>query len=417
MTPTLRTGRLELRPCAPEHEADFVRLFSDPSVTRWMGMPSADVRTVFRRAFTDEHRVTWDSWSVYEDDAYVGHVELKPSPNAQVDGYELVYALVPAAWGRGIGAEVAATVTEYGLRTLGLSMVNATVDPENVRSLALLHKLGYEDVRELVDDEDGTSSRLLTKQAGGSTPITEHRGEWGEAVIEPSALLRRVPEMPERMVLCFFREVIDNLADAPTIKTLTWAHGGHDIRRIEVRGEPVGVLHPGVGAPLAAGLLEEAIAYGGRTFVAVGGCGALVPELALGHAIVPTAAIRDEGTSYHYLPPSRTVEIDPAVVSAARKVLERHAVPYVTGVTWTTDAPYRETPDIVGRRRDDGAIVVEMETAAFAAVARRRGVAFGQLLYAGDTLAGETWDSRAWWRAHHVRESMFRLATEIALEL
>lgn len=248
-------------------------------------------------------------------------------------------------------------------------------------------------------------------------PITEDR-TWGPAIIEPALRRRPDPEMPERVVLCFFREVVERIArEATVVARLDWAHAIHEIYRIEVGGRPLGVMHPGVGAPLAAGLMEGAIAHGGRRFVAVGGCGVLVPDLVLGHVIVPTTAIRDEGTSYHYLPPSRTIDVDSDAVATAVKVLERHGTPHVTGMTWTTDAPYRETLEIVQRRRDEGAIAVEMETSAFAAVAQRREVAFGQLLYAGDTLAGETYDDRAWWSAHDVRETLFWLAAEVALEL
>ena len=59
---------------------------------------------------------------------------------------------------------------------------------------------------------------------------------------------------------------------------------------------------------MAAAFLEQAIARGCRHFAVCGGAGALVPELVLGHVIVPTAAVRDEGTSYHYLAPAREVE-------------------------------------------------------------------------------------------------------------
>lgn len=261
---------------------------------------------------------------------------------------------------------------------------------------------------------------VATEQApiAEQAPITEHRGDWGPAVIEPSEQSRPRPDMPAAVVLCFFREVIDRVvAGAPVVAAPRWAHATHEIWRIDVGGKPLAVMHPGVGAPLAAGLLEQAIAYGGTRFVAVGGCGALMPDLALGHVIVPTAAIRDEGTSYHYLPPARTVEVEPRAVATARTVLDRHEAPYVTGLTWTTDAPYRETLEVVGRRRAEGAVAVEMETAAFAAVAQRRQVTFAQLLYAGDSLAGETYDTRNWWAAHDVREALFWLAAEVALEL
>lgn len=164
MTPTLRTSRLVLRPYVPGDEDDFVALLEDETVTRWMGMPDAAVRTVFRRSFGPDSKVDWDLWAVLEDGRYVGHAELKPSPTPLVDGHELVYALSPAAWGRGLGTEVATTVTEYGLRVLGLPEVHATVAPDNAASLVLLRKLGYVDVRDLVED-DGEVARLLTRQA------------------------------------------------------------------------------------------------------------------------------------------------------------------------------------------------------------------------------------------------------------
>src|SRR6476620_2263356 len=83
--------------------------------------------------------------------------------------------------------------------------------------------------------------------------------------------------------------------------------GTHPVFEVELLGQPVGVALAGVGAPLAAAWLDELIALGGRAFIAAGGAGVLVPGLVVGHVIVPTAAIRDEGTSYHYLPASRDV--------------------------------------------------------------------------------------------------------------
>ena len=172
--------------------------------------------------------------------------------------------------------------------------------------------------------------------------------------------------------------------------------GRNPVYELEFDGRRLALVHPGVGAPLAAAFLEEMIARGCRTFVACGGAGVLVPDVALGHVVVPTAAIRDEGTSYHYLPAAREVEPTRQAVDAIVATLERHHVPYVTGKTWTTDGLYRETRGKVERRVAEGCLTVEMEAAAFFAVAAFRGVSFGQLLYAGDDLSGDAWDERGW---------------------
>ena len=101
--------------------------------------------------------------------------------------------------------------------------------------------------------------------------------------------------------------------EADQVGELRAAHGSHPIWRIRRNGHDVAVLHPGVGASLAAGFLEEAIVLGARKVVACGGCGVLSPDVQAGQVIVPTEAVRDEGTSFHYLPASRTVAADPEV--------------------------------------------------------------------------------------------------------
>lgn len=137
-----------------------------------------------------------------------------------------------------------------------------------------------------------------------------------------------------------------------------------------------------------------------------------MPDLVLGHAVVVDSAVRDEGTSFHYLAPSRVVEADAAGVSALQQTLKAAGVPFVTGRSWTTDAFYRETRSRVERRVAEGCIMVEMEASAFMAVARFRRVRFAQLLYAGDSLAAPTWDERRWTTATSVRERLFWLAAD-----
>ena len=183
-------------------------------------------------------------------------------------------------------------------------------------------------------------------------------------------------------MLCFYSEILAALPpEADQVGELQAAHGSHPIWRIRRNGHDVAVFHPGVGAPLAAAFLEEAIVLGARKVVACGGCGVLTPEVPAGQVIVPTEAVRDEGTSFHYLRASRTVEADSAGWPP-RNFSLRQSVPFAAGKVWTTDAIYRETRQKVDRRRAEGCLAVEMEAAAFFAVARFREIRFAQLLMA-----------------------------------
>lgn len=226
--------------------------------------------------------------------------------------------------------------------------------------------------------------------------------------------------VPTCAVLCFFQELLDDLAargEARRVGQLRSEIGPHPLYVVDADGRDVLVVHPGVGAPLAAGILEEVIALGCEGIVACGGAGALRADLALGHPVVVDEAVRDEGTSFHYLAPSRTVRADPHGVEVLAGLLSAAGVEHLVGRSWTTDAFYRETPSRIERRRAEGCLTVEMEASAFMAVARFRGVAFAQLLYAGDSVADTSWDARGWDRALEVREGLFRLALRGAAAL
>lgn len=226
-------------------------------------------------------------------------------------------------------------------------------------------------------------------------------------------------ELAEHCVVCFFQDVIDELVHrglALQVDTERSEIGTHPIYEFEFEGKRLTLFHPGVGAPLAAALLEEIIARGCRKFIACGGAGVLIPDLALGHIVVPTSAVRDEGTSYHYLPPSREVAASIDAVAAIEQTLSERGFAYLSAKTWTTDAIYRETVAKIAARRAEGCVTVEMEAAAFFAVAQFRGVTFGQMLYCGDDLSGATWDSRHWTR-HESRETLFWLAAAACARL
>lgn len=245
------------------------------------------------------------------------------------------------------------------------------------------------------------------------------------ALIEPGMALQRTVDLPERCVLCFFNDVINSVCtEDHHVHHISSEIGKNPIYVLEQDGQRCAIIHPGVGAPLAAAFLEEAIALGCRKFIACGGAGVLNREIAVGHLVIPSAAVRDEGTSYHYLPPEREVAASPEGVAAIRQTLDAHDIPYVVGKTWTTDAIYRETPARIARRRAEGCITVEMEAAAFFAVAQfraarevTRDVSFAQILYGGDDVSGDIWDRREWDRQTSTREKLFWLAIEACLRL
>jgi uridine phosphorylase len=239
------------------------------------------------------------------------------------------------------------------------------------------------------------------------------------AVIEPGAFQLRRDDAPRCAVMCFFGEVIRRLAEeeTPVLWELRAAHGVHPVYGVEAYGETVAVFHPGVGAPLAAAFFEEAIETGCRAFVGIGMAGGLVPELTIGNVTVPTGAIRDEGTSYHYAPPSREIGPTPGALRTIEDTLTRRELPYVAGRTWTTDAPYRETRGKVARRVAEGCITVEMEASALFAVAAFRDVPLGMMFLTSDDLSGETWDGSGF-RGHlETRELLLDVAIEAVLRL
>ncbi len=239
------------------------------------------------------------------------------------------------------------------------------------------------------------------------------------AIIEPSRVIRPI-EIAEHCVMCFFPEVIAQLvregARARIVHSAVSEAGDYPVYEMDYGNRRIAMVHPGVGAPNAAARLERMIALGCRKFVACGGAGVLDGKIEVGRIVVPTAAVRDEGTSYHYLAPAREVAPTRRALGAIEAVLRENNHDYLRGKTWTTDAVYRETRPRMARRQREGCIVVDMEAAAFFAVARFRRIEMAQILYAGDSLAGRRWDSRGWNR-HAMRERLFHLAASACLRI
>ncbi len=229
-------------------------------------------------------------------------------------------------------------------------------------------------------------ARITKRLDPSSFPILEYDPSHS-AIIEPRRVYKSI-DMPKHCVLCFFQDVIDDLVlngGAREIDHAISEVGRHPIYELEIDGKRLAVVHPRTGAAMAAAMLDRVIARGARKFIACGGAGVLDSKIAVGQIVVPSSAIRDEGTSYHYLPPAREVAPSPRALAAIEKTLHKNGLDYIVAKTWTTDGLFRETRARMIARKREGCLTVEMEAAAFFAVAQFRRVQFGQLLYGGET--------------------------------
>jgi len=239
-----------------------------------------------------------------------------------------------------------------------------------------------------------------------------------EAMIEPSRLPIPV-HLPPKALLCFFPDVLQKLEWEGELKVM-YTHptemGPRPVYQFRSQGEKIAVVHPGCGASYGAIMMERMIAWGAKAIMACGGAGVIGEKLPMGALMVPYAAMRDEGASYHYLPASPEIQLDVDGVEQIGNTLDKIGCGYVKVKTWTTDGFYRETEDRMEKRISQGCRAVEMECAAFAAIARFRNVRYTQLLYSGDSLVGPQWEHRQWMSQTALREQVFRFAAQALAE-
>lgn len=250
---------------------------------------------------------------------------------------------------------------------------------------------------------------MLTKNAA---PILEF-DEAPEAKLNPANFVTEKFQT-DKLVITFFPEVMDRLAEDGQIVLERTIPGENPVPIYRFTEEPDVLLTLGqVGCPACAGNLDEFHAMGVTKVMFCGGGGVLDRNIEVGQLLLVDGAIRDEGFSYHYLPPSRVVYTDPAVTEKVRRYLDENRVPYLRGLVWTTDAIFRETPDRIARRKEEGAKIVEMEQAGCIAVAQFRGFAYGALIYGGDDLSGEEWSNRGWRSREGVRWDLVALCKKL----
>ena len=221
-------------------------------------------------------------------------------------------------------------------------------------------------------------------------------------------------QLPKKCIYAFLEEEIDRYAqevEADCVGEFVSATKTYPVYVMDYKGEKVCLAQAPVGSAPAAQFMDWLIGYGVEQIISTGTCGVLV-DIEENAFLVPVRALRDEGASYHYAPPSRYMEMQTGAISAIEQVLEQRGIPYEEIMTWSTDGFYRETAEKVAYRKEEGCAVVEMECAALAAVAQLRGVVWGELLFTADSLADlENYDSRDW------GSEAFGKALELCLEI
>ena len=239
-----------------------------------------------------------------------------------------------------------------------------------------------------------------------------------DAKIKAADFLDKI--LPDRCVITFFREALNKFVEEKNLQIIGYLNSevlDIPIYEYMLDEEKICITMPFSTAPGAAGTIEELHAMGCNRFIICGGAGCIKENINLGEIIIPISAVRDEGTSYHYIRPSREVECHKNAVEIVKSGLEQMGIRYIVGKTWTTDAFYRETPDIIQLRKEEGCITVEMEAAAFFAVSQYYNLPLAQLLYAGDDVSGEEWNSRGWNKQKTVRENLIITAIELVTKL
>lgn len=240
-----------------------------------------------------------------------------------------------------------------------------------------------------------------------------------EEIIKPWEVIKKVENFPDTVIVTFSAKIFNlflNLENVEKISSLSCGFAQIPIYKICYAGKTFAVYTTMMGDAASAALMEEVIAKGGKKFLFFGSCGVLDKNIIAGHLVVPTAAYRDEGTSYHYMEASEYIEIITA--NRLSEIFSELKYPYIKTKTWTTSAFYRETRQNMLKRKEEGYLVVEMECAALAAVARYRKVDFYQFLYSEDSIDNINWDSRIMGKlTNDDRIKYLTIAFDIALRI
>jgi uridine phosphorylase len=215
----------------------------------------------------------------------------------------------------------------------------------------------------------------------GAPPILADKEFAAPSVFEPANLLREArrqkalvqADIPEICILDPDGDILRALRrQGRAAPSPAWACYHTDLYEFDEGPEHFGIIGCAVGASFAVLLAEQLFVSGCRFLISVTSAGQILAQGPTPYFVVIDRALRDEGTSYHYLPPAEFADADPALAEAATLALGRTGRRIYRGAAWTTDAPFRETASAIERCRARNILAVEMEAAALYAFARAR---------------------------------------------
>jgi uridine phosphorylase len=212
-------------------------------------------------------------------------------------------------------------------------------------------------------------------------PILDDKRHAEPSAFTPENLLREtrrqkglpIGKVPRVCVLDPDADILrDVVATGRARRDPAWACYHSELQVVEEGDVSFGLIGGVIGASFAVLVAEELFASGCEVLLSITSAGQIAPVGTPPYFILIDRAIRDEGTSYHYLPPARYAEADRTLLDAAERALAASGLSVQRGSTWTTDAPFRETATIIASRREEGVLAVEMEAAALYAFAKAR---------------------------------------------
>ncbi len=250
--------------------------------------------------------------------------------------------------------------------------------------------------------------------------LLEEFDECKTSTFDPNEVENVIPNFPKIGITCFSKKLMDRYVqtfNGEKIADISNANGKAPIYKINYKNLDIALFMSRVGASACTVSYEEILAMGLEKLIMFGTCGVLdrnIEDLAI---IIPTSAIRDEGTSYHYMKASDEVLVNEKYIPEFIEILKKNNVSYIKGKAWTTDAPYRETRNKVMKRKEQGCICVDMECSAMSAVAKFRNKELFQFFYAADNLDNAKWDQRSLGNEDKLseKEKIIYLALELAI--